>query len=151
LSVAFRRESDEEVVEPKFDRPIPPGPNLVTANGLAQIGARIAALDAVLAGVLAAVDRAEQERERRYWRVRLGSAQLASLPPPGQVGFGSRVRFAIGGGIRTVHIVGLDEADAASGAIGFTAPLARALMQARVGDRLDFQGTGEASEVLGIE
>ena len=37
MSVAFRRESDEEHLEPKFEIPIPPGPNLVTARGLALI------------------------------------------------------------------------------------------------------------------
>ena len=35
MSVAFRRESDDEHKEPKFDIPIPPGPNLVTRRGLA--------------------------------------------------------------------------------------------------------------------
>ena len=151
MSVAFRRDSDEEVLEPRFDRPIPPGPNLVTAHGLGRIEARIVALDVELAGALADVDRTERERERRYWRVRLGSAQLAPPPPPGQAGFGSRVRFLLGGKERTVSIVGSDEADAAGRAIGFTAPLARALMQARVGDRLDFQGKAGAIEVLGID
>lgn len=150
MSVAFRRESDEEVLEPKFDRPIPPGPNLVTATGLAQIEARVAALDAVLAETLADVDRAERERERRYWRVRLGTAQLAPPPPQGQVGFGSRVRFLLGGRERAVDIVGADEADPATGKVGFNAPLARALMQARVGDRVAFQGKADAIEVLGI-
>ena len=33
MSVAFRRESDEEHLEPKFEIPIPVGPNLVTARG----------------------------------------------------------------------------------------------------------------------
>ena len=33
MSVAFRRESDEEHLEPKFELPIPPGPNLVTPRG----------------------------------------------------------------------------------------------------------------------
>ena len=36
MSVAFRRESDEEHKEPKFEIPIPVGPNLVTAAGLRQ-------------------------------------------------------------------------------------------------------------------
>jgi len=30
MSVAFRRESDEEHLEPKFELPVPPGPNFVT-------------------------------------------------------------------------------------------------------------------------
>ena len=38
MSVAFRRESDEEHLEPKFELPIPPGPNLVTERGLALVG-----------------------------------------------------------------------------------------------------------------
>lgn len=151
MSVAFRRESDEEVLEPKFDRPIPPGPNLVTATGLAQIEARIAALDAVLAGAMADVDRAERERERRYWRVRLGTAQLAPSPPAGQVGFGSRVRFVLAGRERTIQIVGADEADPAADKLGFNAPLARTIMQTRIGDRVAFQGTPDAIKILGIE
>ena len=35
MSVAFRREGDDEHLEPKFELPIPPGPNRVTARGLA--------------------------------------------------------------------------------------------------------------------
>jgi hypothetical protein len=46
MSVAFRRESDEEHTEPRFELPIPAGPNLVTARGLALIEARVAALSA---------------------------------------------------------------------------------------------------------
>jgi len=45
MSVAFRRESDEEHLEPKFELPLPPGPNLVTARGLALIEARADALE----------------------------------------------------------------------------------------------------------
>ena len=41
MSVAFRRESDEEHLEPKFELPIPPGPNFVTPGGLAQIEGRV--------------------------------------------------------------------------------------------------------------
>ena len=37
MSVAFRRESDEEHLEPKFELPIPPGPNLVTPRGLTLV------------------------------------------------------------------------------------------------------------------
>ena len=44
MSVAFRRESDEEHKEPKFELPLPPGPNLVTARGLALIEAKAGAL-----------------------------------------------------------------------------------------------------------
>ena len=53
---------------------------------------------------------------------------------------------------RTVTIVGDDEADAAAGRIGWSAPLARALLGARVGDeRLVHLPAGEKSyEVIAI-
>ncbi|HWU96102.1 MAG TPA: nucleoside-diphosphate kinase, partial [Sphingomonas sp.] len=49
MSVAFRRESDEEHKEPKFELPLPPGPNMVTARGLALIEAKVAGLEAAIA------------------------------------------------------------------------------------------------------
>lgn len=58
MSVAFRRDGDEEHLEPKFEIPIPPGPNLVTARGLALIEAQVAALTAVLAKL---ADREEED------------------------------------------------------------------------------------------
>ena len=48
MSVAFRRESDDEHLEPRFELPIPAGPNLVTARGRALIDERIALLEASL-------------------------------------------------------------------------------------------------------
>ena len=48
MSVAFRRESDEEHLEPRFELPIPVGPNLVTRRGHALIVARNADLEALL-------------------------------------------------------------------------------------------------------
>ena len=42
MSVAFRRDGDEEHLEPKFEIPIPPGPNRVTERGLALIEERLA-------------------------------------------------------------------------------------------------------------
>lgn len=48
MSVAFRRDSDEEHLEPRFELPIPAGPNLVTARGLALIEGAIAELEGKL-------------------------------------------------------------------------------------------------------
>ena len=48
MSVAFRREGDDEHLEPKFEIPIPPGPNLVTARGLQLLEAKVAELEAAL-------------------------------------------------------------------------------------------------------
>jgi transcription elongation GreA/GreB family factor len=153
LSVAFRRESDEEHKEPRFELPIPVGPNLVTANGLALIEARVAELEAFVA---AERDEAkpeearleESKRELRYWRTRLATAQLAPPPPQDEVAFGCRVAFRQDGALRSIDIVGDDEADPSAGRIAFSAPLARALIGAGVGDLVDFAGRADALEVV---
>lgn len=150
MSVAFRRESDEEHKEPRFELPIPVGPNLVTANGLALIEARVAGLEALVA---AEADEARLEaakRELRYWRTRLATAQLAPPPPGDEVAFGSRVAFRHDGALRSIDIVGDDEADPGAGRISFSAPLARALIGAGAGDLVDFAGKAEALEVVEV-
>ena len=149
MSVAFRRESDEEHLEPKFERPIAPGPNLVTANGLALIGEKVAELEAAIAAATEE-DRAALSRELRYWHTRQTTAEVVPPPTPGTVGIGSRVTYRLNGAERTAYIVGGDEADPAEGRIGFQAPLARALIGAEVGERVDFGGRDEAIEVVGV-
>ncbi|MGZ8284644.1 MAG: GreA/GreB family elongation factor [Allosphingosinicella sp.] len=150
MSVAFRRESDEEHKEPRFELPIPVGPNLVTANGLARIQARVAELEAFVAAEPDEGRLAEAKRELRYWRTRQATAQLAPPPPEDAVGFGCRVGFRQDGALRAIDIVGHDEADPAAGRIAFSAPIARALMGACVGDLVDFAGREEALEVIEI-
>jgi transcription elongation GreA/GreB family factor len=148
VSVAFRRDSDEEHKEPRFELPIPVGPNLVTANGLALIRSRVAELEA---GIAAGADEAGLEAARRalrYWHTRQATAQLAPPPPAGEVAFGSRVSFRHNGALRRIDIVGDDEADPGAGRISFSAPLARALIGARAGDLVDFAGRAEALEVV---
>ena len=124
MSVAFRRDCDEEHLEPKFERPIPPGPNLVTAAGLTQIESRVAALETAVANETDETRLAEAKRDLRYWHNRLRTAQLAPSPSDDRVGFGSRVRFRLRGAEQIWHIVGHDEADPAHGLIAFSAPLA---------------------------
>jgi len=145
VSVAFRRESDEEHKEPKFAIPIPPGPNLVTRRGLALIAARVAELE----GAAPEGDAAEEHgRQLRYWRARLATAHVAPSPAPGAVAFGSRVRFRLNGTERAIAIVGSDEADPDAGFIAFTAPLARAMIGAHVGEDVDFAGREGAIAIL---
>ena len=151
MSVAFRRESDEEHLEPKFELPIPPGPNLVTAAGLAPIEAKLAAVEALIASEADEAALADAKRQWRYWITRKTSAQLAPPPPADRVAFGSRVRFTLNGAARTVTLVGSDEAEGVTNKIPFTAPLARALIGGEVGEVLDFGGTADAIEILGIE
>ena len=150
MSVAFRRESDEEHKEPRFELPIPVGPNLVTAAGLAQAEAKVAELKAALAGKLDEAVAADLQRELRYWNTRLATAELAPPPPEDEVAFGSTVNFRLDGKLRTIRIVGDDEADPANGSVAFSAPLARALIGAGPGDFADFGGRTDAIEIVSL-
>lgn len=150
MSVAFRRESDEEHLEPKFEIPIPPGPNLVTARGLALLETRVAELEANLPTLTDEAARKAVQRDLRYWRTRLATAELVAPGSGEVVGFGSRVELLVNGKPRTLELVGHDEADPASGKLAFTAPLARAVMEAEVGDVVDFGGKVGAVEVVSI-
>ena len=150
MSVAFRRESDEEHKEPRFELPIPLGPNFVTAAGLKQAEAKVAELEAAVVAAAQAEQRALLERQLRYWRTRLATAELAPPPPEGQAAFGSRIAFRLDGELRILAIVGDDEADPAAGKIAFSAPLARALIGAGPGDFSDFGGRADAIEVVSV-
>jgi transcription elongation GreA/GreB family factor len=150
MSVAFRRESDEEHLEPKFELPIPPGPNLVTARGLALIGERLAALEAAIAAAPDEAARAPLQRDVRYWSARRQSAVLAPVPAGDRVEFGTRVTFVLKGAERTFLLVGDDEADPAAGLLSFNAPLARAMLGAEPGEFVAFAGEEDAIEVISI-
>ena len=151
MSVAFRRESDEEHLEPKFELPIPAGPNLVTSRGLRLIAERIAALEAEVALAEDETVLARHQRDLRYWRTRQITAELAPAPSGEKVEFGAKVSFLLNGKAKALLIVGDDEADPAAGLISFNAPLSRAMMGAEVGDLLPFGGVDDAIEVLEIE
>ena len=150
MSVAFRRDCDEEHREPKFEIPIPPGPNPVTRRGLDLIELRQLELEAEIARERDEVRLAELKRDLRYWGVRHATARVAPPPPLDKVAFGSRVRFTLGDEPRTAEIVGSDEADPASGRLAFSSPLARALIGADVGDRIDFHGRKDAITIIAI-
>jgi len=150
MSVAFRRDSDEEHLEPKFEIPIPPGPNLVTPRGLASIRSKVSEGEAALPGITDEVRLAAAKRDLRYWRARQATARLAPPPSGKTVEFGSRVTFLLKGKRRTITIVGDDEADPKADLIAFTAPLAKAMMQAEPGEVLPFGGEADAIEILEI-
>lgn len=150
MSVAFRRESDEEHLEPRFELPIPPGRNLVTKRGLELLEAKVAELEAALPGLSEEDARKALHRDLRYWRSRLATAEVTEARSGGAVGFGCRVELLLNGKPRTIELVGHDEADPAGGKLAFTAPLARAVMGAEVGDAVDFGGKEGAIEVVGV-
>ena len=150
MSVAFRRDGDEEHLEPRFEIPLPPGPNLVTARGLAAIRAKVVELETHLAALRDEADRAAPLRDLRYWRTRQATAQPMPQPTGEKVEFGCRVTYRLNGRDRTIHIVGDDEAAPAAGAVAFSAPLSRAMMNAEPGDRVDFGGRTDAIEIRAI-
>ncbi len=150
MSVAFRRESDEEHLEPKFEIPLPPGPNIVTPRGLVLIEAKVAEWNATVAAAADDDARKKAKRDLAYWNTRLSTARVAKPPAEGVTGIGSRVTFRLKGTVRTIEIVGHDEAEPATGRIAFSAPLAKAMVGAEVGDVLDFGGTEAAIEVVAI-
>jgi transcription elongation GreA/GreB family factor len=151
MSVAFRRESDEEHLEPRFELPLPAGPNLVTARGPALLAAKVAEIEAAVAAEVDEEARKLLQRELRYWHTRQSTAEVAPLPADGTAGIGTRVRIRMAGKERTIELVGHDEADPSADRIAFQAPLAHALIGAEAGERIDFNGKTEAIEILAIE
>jgi transcription elongation GreA/GreB family factor len=151
MSVAFRREGDDEHLEPKFELPLPPGPNLVTVRGLALIEARVAELEAALPSITEEASVTAARRELRYWRTRRATAQLMDLPDCSSVSFGCRVSIVMNGQRRTITIVGDDEASPKSGLLAFSAPLCRAIMDAVVGERVAFAGKADSIEIVAID
>jgi transcription elongation GreA/GreB family factor len=149
MSVAFRRESDDEHKEPRFELPLPPGPNLVTPRGRRLIDAKVKELEAAIAD--AEGDAVEPlRRELRYWVTRMTTAEIAPPPGDGEAGIGARVRIRLAGRDRVIDIVGADEADPASDRIGFAAPLANALLGAMAGERVEFNGKTDAIEIIEV-
>ena len=140
MSVAFRREGDDEHLEPKFELPLPPGPNLVTARGLAQIRSKVAELAAMLPTLTEETAITATKRDLRYWQTRQTTAELVDAPDGSRVAFGTTVGIRLNGQERTITIVGDDEARPHDGLLSFSAPLCRAMMDAETGDQLDFAG-----------
>lgn len=150
MSVAFRRDSDEEHLEPKFELPIPAGSNLVTVRGLALIEQRVADLESELR-IADETSAAAIKRDLRYWQTRKSTAQLAPVPTGDKVEFGVRVSINLNGKPKAFVLVGDDEADPSTGMISFKAPLIQAMLGAEVGETLPFGGNEEALEILRIE
>lgn len=151
MSVAFRRESDDDHKEPEFELPIAVGPNLVTPRGLRLLGEEVARLETEIAKTADEEARKKLQRRLRYFHTRQSTAEVQALPSDGSVGIGSRVTYRLNKAEKTVTIVGGDEADPALGCVTFSAPLARALMGAEVGDSVEFQDREDAIEILAVE
>jgi transcription elongation GreA/GreB family factor len=151
MSRAFVRE-DDDAAAALPERPISPHPNYVTAAGLAGIEAETARLQAEMHAAAGDRDAAARiGRDLRYWQARRASAELIPAPADnGQVRFGSRITLRDASGrIRTLRIVGEDEADPRAGTLSYVAPLARALIGKAVGDEV--AAPGGRMEIVAID
>src|SRR3546814_13223618 len=134
MSVAFRRESDDEHKEPEFELPIPVGPNLVTPRGNRLLGEAVARLEAAVAAEPDEAARKKIQRQLRYFGTRKATAEVRMPADDGVAGLGSRVRYALNGTPRPVTIVGHDEADTAARQVR------RAAGRGRVGKYVEIWG-----------
>ncbi|NMA97720.1 MAG: transcription elongation factor GreA [Phyllobacteriaceae bacterium] len=145
MSVAFTKEDSAETASETMlpERPIPPGPNLVTAEGLAALEAQLASAREAYEAALAIEDVNERRRQAanpfrdvRYFAERIRTAKMVPPPETTEIAaFGSTVTFEREDGrVQTYRIVGEDEADPKAGSISFASPMARALIGKAVGD-----------------
>lgn len=145
MSVAFTKEDSAETAAETMlpDRPLPEGPNLVTAEGLAALERALTSARSAYDAAMLIEDVNERRRQAsapfrdlRYFTERVRTAQVIAAPDSDDVvAFGSTVTFEREDGrVQTYRIVGEDEAEPRSGTISFTSPVARALMGKSVGD-----------------
>lgn len=162
MNKAFTKEEDGSTPQRLPDLPISEHPNHVTPRGLTQLQERQSALEAEVArlrnkreflGDLYPL--AVAERDLRYIEARLSSTILVTpSDSASQVSFGTTVTVEDENGKRARYtIVGEDEAAPEKGLIAAFSPLARALMEAAIGDIVEWPkpaGTVEL-EILKIE
>jgi transcription elongation GreA/GreB family factor len=141
MNKAFTRETDDAPSPPLEERPISSALNLVTLRGAQLIKEKIAVIEKKHAAEVDPVLKSELRRDLRYWLARQSSMQIvAQNKDTNAVGFGSRVTIQRGTSVMTVTIVGEDESAPKAGLIAWTAPLARAIDGAKVGEKVDLEG-----------
>lgn len=146
MSRAFVKELDDNpAADDMPDRPHSPHMNYVTPHGLAQLQAKIQELSATRDALAGREDLGSHqhikhlERDLRYYNERVKRAILVrpDTQPDDRAHFGAAVEVEDDDEQRLRFvIVGEDEADAAQGRISWVSPLAKALLNARVGDRV---------------
>ena len=141
MSRAFTKETAESAAPP--EKMVDEGPNLVTPEGLAQIEAHVARLEASMKTETNVLLRETLARDLRYWEIRKASAEVVTPSTDDSVAFGSTVTIRRKDRTQTFRIVGVDEAEAPKGLISYRAPLAQAILGAKLGDII------EAGEPLG--
>jgi transcription elongation factor GreB len=168
MSKAFTRESDDAPERTPVSRPaavLPPGAkNLITPGGALRARAELEKLSGEEPGLRAAVAAGDAEaahqlqhltqRAQRFQRT-LHTAVVTGPPPveDGVVRFGATVSVRERSGGETAYrIVGVDETDLDRSWVSWLSPIAKALLNARVGQRvrLKLPGGEEELEILGV-
>ncbi|NWD79905.1 GreA/GreB family elongation factor [Pseudomonas reactans] len=159
MSRAFVNEDNAAAqADQPVERQVSEQPNRLTAQGLAQLQAKVAQLQHEYSVESAKGDKQRQadlERDLRYFNQRVQSAQVvAPAISTDKVQIGSWVTFANEQDEQQrIQLVGEDQADAGAGLINWGSPLGRALLGAQVGDEVLWQRPvgDQLIEVLRIE
>lgn len=163
MSRAFVRESDEPRLPelPPLVSPLPPGArNYITPAGLERLRAELARLLNEERPTLAARAADDIDTKARLQlldqRIRYleQSARTAEVTPPPVSGASDVVRFGAtvtvrepDGTLTRYRIVGVDETDLERNWVSWLTPIARALTNARVGDRVTFRAPRGAQQL----
>jgi transcription elongation GreA/GreB family factor len=159
MSRAFVKDSDDDLAAGELpERPLPTYPNYVTPQGLVELQARLRELQEShekLAPQAAEDSEAKQklrvvERDLRYFNAQLERAIVVDLhgQPRDEVHFGATVVIVDEAGKRhRFTIVGDDEGDVAAGKVSWASPLAKAMINARVGDTVTWRRPAGDAEV----
>lgn len=148
MSRAFVKEMDDQADAGLPERPQSPHTNYVTPRGLSLLEQRVRELSTQRGELAGKEDLQSQqqiknlERDLHYYSERVNRAVLVrpESQPDDKVHFGACVEVEDSEGERmSFSIVGEDEADAAEGRISWVSPLARALLNAGVGDVVNWK------------
>jgi transcription elongation factor GreB len=158
MSKAFTREDDAAENTPLRPLPtLPPGvKNYITASGAEALRAELAKLENQRSSI-ATQDRSQTSSlDQRIARLEqiLSSLTVVEPTPADEVRFGASVAVKYpSGDVETFKIVGINEIDLDRNYISWQSPLAKALMNAKVGDSVRFRApAGEQRlEILSIE
>ncbi|CAM3063846.1 MULTISPECIES: GreA/GreB family elongation factor [Pseudomonas] len=145
MSRAFVNEDNAAAqADQPVERQVSEQPNHLTAQGLAQLQAKVAQLQQEYSVESARGEQADKqrqadlERDLRYFNQRVQSAHVvAPATSTDKVQIGSWVTFANEQDEQQrIQLVGEDQADAGANLINWGSPLGRALLGAQVGDEV---------------
>jgi transcription elongation factor GreB len=167
MSKAFTRESDEMQAEPMVARPISSLPagvkNYITENGARKLQEELELLLQQRPKLLADSSSSDAKAQLQILDQRIAQVQeslqtVVVVPRP--EGPENKVRFGATVTVRTrkgeedrYRIVGVDEVDIDRGWISFLSPIARALINSEVGQRvrLKLPSSQEELEILSVD